>query len=287
MVLSRVLPFALFAALACSSGTEPTPLRLAHGIVAGNHQSAIAGSTQLTAPVVEQLVRTPTGQLSLRRVKESWGARALDLVVPRAFAQGTVVEGSPVAGAVVCAVSTDAAHALVPFTPCTNTGADGKATFFFTPGTGAGEATAEIRGTVANEPAVFDTAKATVLPGPVAVIYVRKQPNPAGGYYADGWHIAADGSLDLHQAIYLVRDAYGNTVAGTSAAADGTAQAMPDSTTWTPAWDVCVANQPCAPQPRTTSWTVTPPASVRSFDVYLFGTPTSTASATFFTVIVQ
>jgi hypothetical protein len=90
-------------ATACGgSGTEPVQL-LAHGIVTGNNQVATAGATQLSGPVVEQMVKNTSGQLTMRRVDDSWRERALDLVVPRAFAQGTIVNGSPVVGAVVCA----------------------------------------------------------------------------------------------------------------------------------------------------------------------------------------
>ena len=66
----------------------------------------------------------------------------------KAYAQdaGTVVNGSPVAGAVVCAQSLDGG--LTPFVPCTNTDNNGKAVFFFTPTTRAGTHYAEIRGTV-------------------------------------------------------------------------------------------------------------------------------------------
>jgi hypothetical protein len=91
------------------------------------------------------------------------------ILLPRlAYAQ-TVVNGSPVPGAVVCASEQD--KDLVPFARCTNTGSDGKATFFFIPPTTAGAYISKINGTLTTngvvEATTFDTAKATVVPGPV------------------------------------------------------------------------------------------------------------------------
>lgn len=273
----------LAAAAACGGGSAApqTPGPLALGIVAGQNQITTAGSTQLSNPVVGQLVREPSGRVSFR-----WIQRAVDpLLPPKAYAQdGTVVNGSPVPGAVVCAVSADATHGLIPFTPCTNTDPEGKATFFFTPGTAAGVAKAEIRGTVDNQPAVFDTAKATVLPAAATVIYVKKQPNPAGGYL-DYWTPAADSTLDLHHVIFLVRDAYSNVVTGAESDGSVPPPDLADTVSWTPSWDTCVAGQTCVPTPKHTGWIVTPPPGAgRSFNVYLFGTPTSSAHATYFGV---
>lgn len=195
---SFVLVAVLLAACA-GTPSEATQL-LAHGIVAGQNQMATAGGANLSAGVVEQMVRNSTGTLSLRSVPSSWRDRVLDLVVPRAFAQtGTSVNGSPVVGAVVCAVGvTDAT--LTPFTPCTNTGADGKATFFFSPGTKAGDARSEIRGTLAGAPTVFDTAKATVMPASYA-----KSPLGAG----TSWPGPLPGGILPAE---LAQDAYANPV---------------------------------------------------------------------------
>lgn len=167
--MKRLLTVVLVAGLAACGGTDDGPKYLAHGIVAGNHQTVVAGNQRLGAGVTELLTMTADGKLSFHRV-ESRGEQLLDLVVPRAYAQtGTVVTGSPVPGAVVCAQGGDGG--LVPFVQCTNTLSDGTATFFFTPSNVAGEHTSEIRGTVANAPAVFDTAKATVLPAPASPTY--------------------------------------------------------------------------------------------------------------------
>jgi hypothetical protein len=145
-----ILSLALLAG--CDSGVDSGPL--AFGIVSGNNQTAQAGSDRLSQPVVGKLVRTPDGGITFR------------LVTPL-YAQGTVVNGSPVPGAVVCAVSISE-DGMVPWVPCTNTDSAGQATFFFTPGTRADTVRSEIRGTVEGEPAVFDTATALVAPGPLA-----------------------------------------------------------------------------------------------------------------------
>lgn len=128
-------------------GGNDGPLML--GIVAGNNQTATAGSTRLTDPVVGKLVRQPDGGITFR------------LVTP-AYAQ-TVVQGSPVPGALVCAVSISEGG-MVPWVPCTQTDSAGTATFFFTPGTRADTVRSEIRGEVKGKPAVFDTAVAVVEP---------------------------------------------------------------------------------------------------------------------------
>lgn len=162
----RAVIVALAFAVACGDNGPGGPLN--HGIVSGQNQVVAAGAgsqaskTTLPEPVVERLTRLSTGQLQLQRVDPE---RLLDVLVPRAYAQGTktVVNGSPVPGAVVCV---DEASTLVPFVRCTNTDAQGHATFFFTASTKAGKHTGEIRGTVNNAAAVFDTAVATVIAGP-------------------------------------------------------------------------------------------------------------------------
>lgn len=145
---------ALIALAACGGdSTTPTLGAAKLGIESGNNQSTKASTAKLGAPVIGRMVRTASG--AARFVRR--GA-LLD-------GTGTVVTGSPIPGAVVCAVSIDAQHPLTPFVPCTNTDSTGHATFFFSTGTIAGAASAEIRGTVSNEPTVFDTVKATILPG--------------------------------------------------------------------------------------------------------------------------
>jgi hypothetical protein len=185
----------LLSCAACGGSTTSTPegpLKL--GIVAGNNQVAPAGSVKLTDPVVGRLVRVSTAS----------GPRFE--FVKTAYAQ-TVVTGSPVPGAVVCAVSMTAGS-MVPFVPCTNTDADGKATFFFTPGTKAGEAESEIRGTLAGQPAVFDTATATVLPGPAVKASGGQCNTGQPGCYL----VSVGDVLDLHMTFTQAFDQYDNSI---------------------------------------------------------------------------
>src|SRR6185312_12961861 len=147
------------------------------------------------------LVRKPDGSVAwIRQIP----GRALDVLVPRAFAQGTVVTGSPVAGAVVCAVSTDSVHKLTPFVPCTNTASDGTATFFFTASTKAGVASAQIRGTLNSQPAVFDTATATVMADTLTGFMQEKVTDLSPVSVAD--------SIDLDSLVFGGTDKYHNQV---------------------------------------------------------------------------
>ena len=215
---------AALALVACggsNGGTNPGTGPLAIGIVSGDHQVVTAGHDSLPQPVVGKLVRKPDG--SVAWIKQVPG-RALDVLVPRAFAQGTVVTGSPVAGAVVCAVSTDPKHTLTPFVPCTNTAADGTARFFFTPDTTAGVASAEIRGTLNSEPAVFDTATATVLPDTTSEQATLDATvlGSAGYAHDQGTNTtyplwirhSGDAPLDLSAIVKSAVDKYGNHIAG-------------------------------------------------------------------------
>jgi hypothetical protein len=243
----------LLGVTACGGSTSSPPegpLKL--GIVAGNNQVAPAGSAKLTDPVVGRLVRVSTAS----------GPRFE--FVKTAYAQ-TVVTGSPVPGAVVCAVSVTAGS-MVPFVPCTNTDADGKATFFFTPGTKAGEAESEIRGTLAGQPAVFDTAKATVLPGPAAEIALVPWPNCSPACppkYPIG------GTLDLHTVIKYVRDQYQNLIVPATTAEISDAGVTQNTTAITPQWAIRDGSEPGQPAPDASGWIVTFPKAGRFF-VYIW-----------------
>jgi hypothetical protein len=165
----------LLSLLACK-GTDPELGPLDGAITEGNNQTVIAGTTNLPDPVAYQMVRLPNGQVALRRVP-LWER----LVLPKvAHAQGTVVNGSPVPGAVVCA---EEVPALVPFARCANTDNNGKATFFFkVDTTKKGQYRSDIRGSLNNQPAVFDTVIANVDAGPVNPILALNwspMPSPA------------------------------------------------------------------------------------------------------------
>lgn len=164
----RALPFLTIAVLgiaACGGkdGIAPVEGPPALSIVSGNNQTAVAGTTQLPDPVVGQLVK----------IKIADG-RSRFVFVKSAYAQ-TVVNGSPIAGAVVCAVEL-VEGAMKPFVPCTNTDALGKAVFFFEPGKKAGNHRSEIRGILNGLPTVFDTAKATIIVGPLDRQYQVQSP---------------------------------------------------------------------------------------------------------------
>ena len=196
-----LLVVTILGAVACGGTTSSPPEGpLALGVVSGDNQIAPAGSTRLTEPVVGRLVRLSTAS----------GPRFE--FVKTAYAQ-TVVTGSPVVGAVVCAVSVTTGT-MVPFVPCTNTDANGTATFFFAPGTKAGEAMSEIRGTLAGQPAVFDTAKATILPGPANPNYLSStsaylqspavvDPTAVQDQYGNGvpFRIISDGRIGVLGAV--------------------------------------------------------------------------------------
>lgn len=223
----RRLSLLTLALLACSpsSTAPPAELKLAHGIVRGNNQVAPAGTLQLTAPVIELLVRTPSGQLTLmhQRPARPWADHLLDVLVPAAYAQ-TIVTGSPVPGAVVCAVSPNPAHPLTAFNPCTNTDSLGQAIFFFAPGTIAGVALSEIRGTVTNQPAVFDTARATILPGPATDWVPQDVTTQQDQVATAGYNIYGNPGDTLHTARHLgnVVDQYSNFLVRSGVVTSGT-----------------------------------------------------------------
>ena len=193
MLIRRTAALALAALAlgACKgdSGAGPEDLQYDLGIISGNHQVARAGSPQLSEPVVGKLVS----------VRLADGSTRLQFVRPL-YAQ-TSVRGSPVPGAVVCAAKlTDGAPE--PFTPCTNTKNDGTAVFFFAPGTKAGEHLNEIRGTVNDQPAAFDTVHTTVMPGNVYRVN-GKEPSDT---------VAVGDTLWLPNYIAGATDAFGNPI---------------------------------------------------------------------------
>lgn len=166
ILLALVAPITLAA---CGGGSVTPPVEgpLNLDIVAGQDQIARAGTPQLSDPVVGQLVRVRTADGRWRFKFE---------IVKTAYAQ-TTVKGSPVVGAVVC--SKTVAGNFEPFSVCTNTDSAGKATFYYETGTKAGAQRAEVRGLNAQgQPAVFDTVRATVEPGPADVNRIFNGMNP-------------------------------------------------------------------------------------------------------------
>jgi hypothetical protein len=213
---SRSLVLALALAVAACGGdtVAPAPGPLALGIVSGNHQESRAGAQKLSAAVVGQLVRTRSSGAQFNVVTASGP---------------TLVNGSPITGAVVCAVSIgDTKRVLTPFVPCTNTDTAGKATFFFSTSTTAGEARAEIRGTVANEPAVFDTASAVVMADTVVSAQVR---------VVNLGTKAVGDSVDLLAEIINAKDAYGNVSTSGPIVWTFSSQPLPTPVTTVPTLD--------------------------------------------------
>lgn len=211
---------------------------LALGIVSGNNQTAVAGSERLTDAVVGKLVRKPDGGITF------------NLVTP-AYAQGAVVQGAPVPGALVCAVSISE-DGMIPWVPCAQTDSAGTATFFFTPGTKADTVRSEIRGTVNNEPAVFDTAVAVVEPSALAAW----NGNELSGVQGDTLYLTAT-------AILQARDEYHNPISAEAV------RALPIVWTWIPyRTGSTVTPLPSGPPADAGSgWSVPIPANAASWKV--------------------
>lgn len=171
--MRKAIAFPIIALVAVASCSDD-PLGLLHGIVAGNHQTIVAGTAELPDGVTWRLVRSKNGTIT-----GHW----TDPFLPKyAHAQGAVtVTGSPVPGAVVCV---EEVPELVPFVRCTNTDANGEATFFIDVATNKmGTYRAQIRGTLNSQPAVFDTISATVEAGAanpmISQNWLSFNPSPA------------------------------------------------------------------------------------------------------------
>lgn len=195
MLIRRTAALALAALAlgACKgdSGAGPEDLQYDLGIISGNHQVSRVGEARLAEPVVGRLVS----------VRLADGSSRLRLVTPL-YAQ-TVVKGSPVPGAVVCAEDPldDELATLVPEVRCTNTDANGQATFWFRPGTKAGQAVSLIKGTIQGQVEVFDSVMALVQPGPIV-------------HHSHGVGITGPSPLVLAPVIWP-QDKYRNPVYGT------------------------------------------------------------------------
>jgi hypothetical protein len=208
------------------------------GVLSGNNQTVSAApvaTNSLPQPVVAQVVRLPSGQVSLR---------VLDALLPeKAWAQTSVVG---VANMVVCARTPDPKHALTAEVVCANSDALGKATFVFHADTMAGTSKAQVAVATATGTQVTDSVKATVLPGPVAEL--------SYGVPAGLDTIASGGTLDLHRCIAFARDQYGNFVAPSSAAAVTSAGLADTTTAFVPAYAVRDGTEGGAITPDATGW---------------------------------
>lgn len=191
--MRSVVRCSLIAVLAaCGDPAEP-PVALGElrsAIIAGREQTVAAGAAALPNAVINQVVRVSSGALMLRATMD-----------------GAVVNGSPVAGAVVCVYEQD--KDLIPFSRCTNTDTAGKATFFFTPPTKSGAYTARINGSVTTNGVVqattFDTVRAIVQPGPAVT------PAAVGGVDRSIF-VGAALALTTLAPITDAKDAFGNSI---------------------------------------------------------------------------
>lgn len=159
----------LLSLIACDSGTSLSWGDPQIQIVEGAGQTATAAvADSLDKPVRAQLYQTASGGITFR-------------VVPEAHAQATAnLRG--VSDHQVCAVP-GGDVGLQPWNPCAKTNGEGLASFFFEPGTKAGEACAEIRAVIDDTKVVAETVCATVEPGPVHVFGLNGVDRGAYGDY--------------------------------------------------------------------------------------------------------
>lgn len=157
------------------------------GVESGNNQTVVV-TNNLSKPVVGRMVRTRDGGASFTLLPDG----------PN-YQDGTVVNGSPIAGAVVCAVNVASSHGPKPWTPCTNTDNEGRATFWFTADSVAGTFVTEIRGSLNGTPAVFDSVTTRQLPAAVK----------------SGYNYGTGGVGDYKPLVipaHVVQDIYGNPI---------------------------------------------------------------------------
>jgi hypothetical protein len=143
---------------ACSSSTDTQSTRYNFAVIDGANQLSSAGAPTLTRPITSQLAADPHGQFA-------WA----DLLLPtKAFAQSVTVNGTPIAGALVCANQSQPGEPqAVPL--CAFTLADGKAPISVKGGTKAGTFTINFTAQVQSELPVMDSTTVTVAPGPMVV----------------------------------------------------------------------------------------------------------------------
>ena len=152
--------FAVAVVAACNGGsaapraTGPAAML----ILSGNNQTAQVAAPSFPSPVQGQLYRAPNGQVAWR-----WS----EFLLPAKAEAGTTVtvNGAPITNAVVCWADVPGAPKLIPFSVCTNTDNNGKASFSIRPDTAAGKAKGQIHWDSAGAPIVTDSVQETVTPG--------------------------------------------------------------------------------------------------------------------------
>lgn len=151
---------ALILLAACgSSATDTGPDRYNFAVVDGANQISTAGDATLAKRVTSQLTRDPNG---------TFAARVFDFLAPTiAYAQGLVLSGTPVAGAIVCGREAKLGEPqVIPL--CAFTLADGKAANAVQPGTKAGKFNILFTAQVPAAEPVKDSTTVTVQAGGVA-----------------------------------------------------------------------------------------------------------------------
>lgn len=238
--------FAVAVVAACNGGsaapraTGPAAML----ILSGNNQTAQVAAPSFPSPVQGQLYRAPNGQVAWR-----WS----EFLLPAKAEAGTTVtvNGAPITNAVVCWADVPGAPKLIPFSVCTNTDNNGKASFSIRPDTAAGKAKGQIHWDSAGTPIVTDSVLETVTPG--ALYYWG-----ATGY--NPGTVSKGDTLRLIRFFSGFRDRYGNAITADTVVAH------------TKVWSAWLHLQlvgngwQCVPHaPTDSSWVITVPDSVASY----------------------
>lgn len=191
---------ALILLAACgSSATDTGPTRYNFGIVDGANQVSTAGDAALAKRVTSQLTRDPNG---------TFATRVFDFLAPTiAYAQGLVLSGTPVAGAIVCGREAKLGEPqIVPL--CAFTLSDGKAANAVQPGTKAGKFNILFTAQVPATEPVKDSTTVTVN--------ASAATHAGGGNCSTGqpgcYLVDAGSTFDLHPVLIRAWDQFENLV---------------------------------------------------------------------------
>lgn len=190
------IPFA-YALTACGeTTTAPRALRYNFGVVDGANQVSTAGVPTLGQPITSQLTRHEQGKFArLQRI----------ILPPFAYAQGLVMPGIPVAGAIVCAREADPGEPKA-FPLCAFTDVNGKAPITIQGGTKAGAFRVLFTAQVQSQQPVRDSTTVTVEAGPITFNFFTLCGSLTGGPVPT-WTVD-----NIPNGQPLVRDQFGNRV---------------------------------------------------------------------------
>ena len=163
--------FAVAFVAACNGGsaapraTGPAAML----ILSGNNQVAQVAAPSFPQPVQGQLYRAPNGQVAFR-----WS----DFLLPAKAEAGTTVtvNGAPITNAVVCWADVPGAPKMIPFSVCTNTDNNGKASFTLRPDTIAGLAKGQVHWDSSGVARVTDSVQATINAAAASATYSHSLP---------------------------------------------------------------------------------------------------------------